>query len=328
MGVLSIGEIIALLLYHYYYDRMSRTARLRISFLYFLFAWLSLFVINGIIDFMLTPGLRLAGNRDNFWDGFFNPTYWPSLFFRSFICFTFAGLFGYVTTVFLEDREFRQKMVGYCTKWLLYPLIGPDPIAAAWYFYSVPADVRQVTFQMNKLTGMWVDFLLVATVLIFLLGVLMSASKSLSIQRLAVVLLVPIGLMWMGGFEYTREISRKPYVLFGYMYSNSILKSDVDRINSEGILKLAKWSAVKEVDTGKPVAGRPRNLQPGVHGLPYDQRPAERHSSQDRAVGLPGPDRPAIRAGQNAGLHAAVPGHIRRKKPRWRRTSGTMRPGP
>ena len=151
-----------------------------------------------------------------------------------------------MTTVFLEDREFRQRMVGYCTRWLLYPLIGLIP-AAAWYFYAVPAEVRQVSFQMNKLTGMWVDFLLVATVLIFLLGVMMSASKSLSVQRLAVVLLIPIGLMWMGGFEYTREISRKPYVLFGYMYSNSILKSDVDKINSEGVLKLAKWSAVKEV---------------------------------------------------------------------------------
>lgn len=252
--VFFIGEIIALLLYYYYFDRMDRKSRLRISFLYFFFAWMSLFVINGIIDFMLTPGDWLA--TGTFVDGFFNPTYWPSLFFRSFISFTFAGLFGYVTTVFLSDPGFRNRIKNYCTKWLLYPLIGLVP-SAAWYFYAVPSDVRTVAFEMNKLTGMWVDFMVWATVLIFLLGIVMSASRSLGVQRLAVVLLIPIGLMWMGGFEYTREISRKPYVLFGYMYSNSILKADAEKINSEGVLKHAKWTTVSEVTSDNMLeAGR------------------------------------------------------------------------
>ncbi len=252
--VFFLGEIVALLLYHYRYDSMDRKARLRIGFLYFLFAWLSMVVINGIVGFMLTPGDWLETH--NFWDGFFNPTYWPSLMFRSSIAFTFAGLFGYVTTLFLEDSAFRQRMVSYCTKWLLYPLLGLIP-AAAWYFYSVPADVRAVAFEMNKLTGMWVHYLIAATVAIFLLGVLMSASKSLTVQRLAVVLLVPIGLVWMSGFEYTREISRKPYVLFGHMYSNSILKTDAEKINAEGVLKLARWSAIDSVtDQNRVEAGR------------------------------------------------------------------------
>ncbi len=252
--VFFLGEIVALLLYHYRYDSMSRKARLRISFLYFLFAWLSMVVINGIIGFMLTPGAWLETH--SFWDGFLNPTYWPSLFFRTSIAFTFAGLFGYVTTLFLEDKAFRRQMVSYCTKWLLYPLLGLVP-AAAWYFYAVPEDVRVVAFQMNKLTGMWVDYMLWATVAIFLLGILMSASRSIIVQRLAVVLLVPIGLVWMGGFEYTREISRKPYVLFGHMYSNSIPVADADRINAEGALALARWSAIDHVtDRNRVEAGR------------------------------------------------------------------------
>jgi mono/diheme cytochrome c family protein len=252
--VFFLGEIVALLLYHYRYDSMSRKARLRISFLYFLFAWLSMVVINGIIGFMLTPGAWLETH--SFWDGFFNPTYWPSLFFRTSIAFTFAGLFGYITTLFLEDKAFRRQMVSYCTKWLLYPLLGLIP-AAAWYFYAVPEDVRAVAFEMNKLTGMWIDYLVWATVAIFLLGVLMSASRSIAVQHLAVVLLVPIGLVWMGGFEYTREISRKPYVLFGHMYSNSIPVADAEKINNEGLLTLARWSAVDRVtDQNRLEAGR------------------------------------------------------------------------
>jgi len=253
--VFFLGEIVSLLIYHYKFDSLGRTARLRISFLYFLFAWLSLFVINGIIDFMLTPGGWLASG--NFWDGFFNPTYFPSLFFRSFICFTFAGLFGYVTTVFLAEEAFRRRMLVYCTKWLLWPVAGLVP-SALWYFYAVPPAVRDVAFGQNAATTLpLLDKLYLTTALFFLFGILLSVMKSRSVQKLAAFLLLPIGLVWMGAFEYTREISRKPFVIYGYMYSNSILKADVQKLDSEGFLANARWTAVREVtDNNRLEAGR------------------------------------------------------------------------
>jgi len=252
--VFFLGEIIALLVYHYHFERLGRKQRLTIAFLYALFAWLSLFVINGIIDFMLTPGGWLESG--NFWDGFFNPTYWPSLFFRSFIAFTFAGLFGYLTTVFLEDAKFRASMLWYCTKWLLLPMLGLIP-SAIWYYYAVPESMREINFLINRETVYFYNLMLVCSVLIFIFGILLSVLKNRSFQRAASFLLVPVGLLWMGGFEYTRETARKPYVIAGYMYSNSILRSDVEKLNRDGVLKHARWTAVREVAAGNKLeAGR------------------------------------------------------------------------
>ncbi|MCJ7809923.1 MAG: cytochrome ubiquinol oxidase subunit I, partial [Desulfobulbaceae bacterium] len=231
--VFFLGEIVALLIYYYFFDTMSRKIRLRISFLYFLFAWLSLFAITGIVDFMLTPGLWLQ-SRD-FWDGFFNPTFWPSLFFRSFMAFTLAGLFGCLTTVFLEDRNLRKTLLRYCTKWLLFPLIGLVP-SAFWYMRAVPPGIREEAFQMNRAMPAFLDTLLAMTLVLFLLGIVLSVMKARFLQKAAAFLLVPVGLFWIGSFEYSRENARRPFLIVDYLYSNSIRVSEVEKLNREGIL--------------------------------------------------------------------------------------------
>ena len=87
-----VVEILAALLYYYGWKRMSPADHMTLGWIYFVFAWLSLFVINGILTFMLTPGTWLA--TGNFWDGFFNPTFWPSLVLRSAIAVMLAGLYA------------------------------------------------------------------------------------------------------------------------------------------------------------------------------------------------------------------------------------------
>ncbi len=54
--VFFLIEIISLFIYYYTFDRLSKRNHLIIGWIYFGAAWMSLFVINGIIDFMLTPG--------------------------------------------------------------------------------------------------------------------------------------------------------------------------------------------------------------------------------------------------------------------------------
>jgi len=49
-----------------------------------------------------------------------------------------------------------------------------------------------------------------------------------------------IGLAWIGGFEYMREYARKPYVIYEYMYSSSIMVSDEERLNKERIIKICE----------------------------------------------------------------------------------------
>ncbi len=63
--VCFLGEIVALFIYFYTFGRMRDREHQIIGWFYFVFAWLSLFLINGIIGFMLTPGGWLE--TGNFW---------------------------------------------------------------------------------------------------------------------------------------------------------------------------------------------------------------------------------------------------------------------
>jgi len=242
--VFFLGEIIALLIYHYTFERLKPHQRLLMAFLYFLFAWLSLFVINGIIAFMLTPG-RWLETRD-FWHGFFNPSFFPSLLFRTFTATMLAGMFAYVTVVFLQAGPFRLKMMRYSTKWMLLSYIGLIP-SAAWYFYAIPAEARITAFSLNSETIPFLITFLVTSGIIVLFGLFFTLKVAPGIQKVLVFLLIGIGLAWIGGFEYMREIARKPWIIYNHMYSNSILREDMKRLNGEGTLQNAKWSLIRTV---------------------------------------------------------------------------------
>ncbi|MBN1338512.1 MAG: c-type cytochrome [Bacteroidales bacterium] len=243
--VFFIGEIVALLVYHYRFEKMNSKHRLQVAFLYFLFAWLSMVIINGILAFMLTPGKWL--DTGYFWHGFFNPTYFSSLLFRTAAATMIAGLFGYVTVVFLNESEFRRKMLRYCTKWLLFP-VPVIILAGIWYYYSVPDSIRFTTFSLNAQSQLIVILFIITSVLVFVTGAFFSLKMNPKYQRVMVFVFLLTGLGWYGSFEYMREYARKPYIIHSYMYSTSVLKNDVEMLNSEGMLAHAKWTEIKEIN--------------------------------------------------------------------------------
>ncbi len=242
--VFFVGEIVALLIYHYKFDQLSRKHRLQIAFFYFLFAWLSLVVINGILSFMLTPGAWLE--TKGFWDGFFNPGYFQSLIARTFIAIMIAGLFGLITAVYQKDTDFRSLMMRYSAKWVVFPVIG-IVVFSYLYYLSVP-DVNVVAnFLLNPQTGLFVNLIVASTILVALLGMFFFVRSNVSIQKFMIFVIILIGFLWMGSFEYIREIARKPYIISNFMFSTSIKTEDVDKLNKDGVLAHAKWSSIKEI---------------------------------------------------------------------------------
>ena len=103
------GEIAALLVYYYGFDRLDARRHMLVGWLYFAFAFLSLFVVNGIVGFMLTPGEWPVSL--NFWDGLFNPTFWPGVVLRTVLGLLLAGLFGFATALGIPDEEARETML-------------------------------------------------------------------------------------------------------------------------------------------------------------------------------------------------------------------------
>jgi mono/diheme cytochrome c family protein len=252
--VFFLVEIVALFVYFYTFGKMDDRTHQTIGWIYFGAAWMSLFLINGIIDFMLTPGSWVSNN--DFWSGFFNPTFWPSLFFRSFMSFMLAGCYGFLTATFLEDDTTRYRMIRYSGTWALISLILSVP-AGWWYLTALPSPAARLvsgaspTIKRAVMTGAF-SLAVLAGVLIALILL----NPKARIRSLIVIVMIA-AMGYMGAFEWTREAARRPYVINEVMYSNGILKKDVERINQEGFLKNAKWVQNKEVTQANQLeAGR------------------------------------------------------------------------
>jgi mono/diheme cytochrome c family protein len=238
-------EIVAIFIYFYTFNKIEDKAHLIVGWLYAIFALISLVLINGIISFMLTPGDFYE--TKNFWDGFFNPSFWSSMCFRITIALVLAGIFGFVTSVFIKDTKFREKMVQYCAKWLLFPFIFMV-LFAWWYFSSLP-DVPKAMIlgrspELITATKLFVFILPV----LFITGLIMAIRMPQNVKKPMAFVILLIGLVYMGSFEWIREAGRRPYLIPGYMYSNSIIVENEAKINKQGLLKTAKWVKHKEIN--------------------------------------------------------------------------------
>ena len=74
-------EIVAGYMFLRFGGRLPDRVRLRLLATYSVAACFSLFWVNGILAWQLTPGTWLASG--DVWAGFFNPSFWPSLLFRT-----------------------------------------------------------------------------------------------------------------------------------------------------------------------------------------------------------------------------------------------------
>jgi len=231
-------EIISIFIYYYTFDRLSKRDHLIIGWIYFGAAWLSLFVINGIIDFMLTPGTWVANN--NFWSGFFNPTFWPALFFRTFFSIIIAGLFGFMTASFLKNKELRSTMLRYSAKWLLVPFVL-FLVSSWWYRAVLPSEIEIIIFQKMPQLRPFITLFMVCSGLIILGGLIMAIRMPSGLSRTMAAVMLVIGLLYFGAFEFLREGGRRPYIIYDYMYSNTILKKDLELVRETGVLNSAKW---------------------------------------------------------------------------------------
>ena len=241
-------EIAAAIIYAKTWDTLSARDHQIIGWIYFVAAWMSLFVINGILTFMLTPGKWLEGH--SLMDGFFNPTYWPSLLARSAAAVVLAGLFAFIT---LPKEGARNEVARMAAKWMVAGAVVM-PVALWWYAAKLPLFAHLslgmgVTSVTHALRG-GVGFSLLALVLALVCG----AWKPEWMRPPVVVVLVLCGIGMVGAGEYLREYLRKPWAVNTLVYANDVRAGEVAAITANGVLKTAKF--LPHADATSPAYGR------------------------------------------------------------------------
>ncbi len=234
-------EVAAALVYVGTWDRFSRRTHVAVGWIYFLAAYLSLVVINGIITFMLTPGRWIETRA--FWDGFFNPTYWPSLLLRTGVALLLAGAYGWVVAAWMPDASGRRDLVRYLAAW---GIAGAALSLAGlgWWQARIPADARALIFPAGALLRQTYLVGLAALALVSILLVWAGFLFPRTFGVAAALAAILLSGLHLGAYERIREGSRKPFVIYGYMYSNGVRVDEVDRLNHQGILSKAHWAGV------------------------------------------------------------------------------------
>jgi len=241
--VFFIVEIVAALVYYATWSKVSKRTHLTLGWIYFVAAYLSLVVINGIITFMLTPGRWLETRA--FWDGFFNPTYWPSLVLRTGITLLMAG--GFMALVVARSGgDARPRLA----RWLGGFMVAGALVSYGgyrWWEAALPGSVRALfagdapalkTLADTRSFALWA---LTAT-LVLSLAVLLLLPRALARLGPALVLLIAAAAFF-GGYERLREGVRKPFLIHDFMFSNGVRVDEIDLLNRQGILSKARWAA-------------------------------------------------------------------------------------
>jgi len=243
-----VAELATAFAYYYTWDRISKEQHLKLARLYMAFSIMTLVIINGILTFMLTPGKWI---QSHYWfDGVFNPTYFPSLMIRILIMMAIAGMYALVTSSRIKEPHFRKFMVHYCATWLI-PVFLLGPVAVFWFFTQLPQPTVNTILTGIQSSGVG-NFSILARALY--LSLILSGTTVLFAFfgpylnpqgftfRIAILFMV-CGLAATGTTEWMREMLRKPFVIYSYLYPNGIHKDDIPKITEEGFLKDSRWTA-------------------------------------------------------------------------------------
>jgi mono/diheme cytochrome c family protein len=216
-----------------YGPRLTDRARLALLGLYTFAAWMSLFWINGILSFQLTPGTWLETRA--LWDGFFNPTFFPSLLYRTVAALVVAALVAMVLINLAPGftREQREELV-HRAAWLMAPMVLM-PVLGVWFLAAMPADSREWVTGGSIAMTMMLTIAVGASALVGGYALLGLLRQRLYINGATASVLCVLAFAATGGGEFVREGVRKPYTMRELLYSNAVKPDEVAALRLRGL---------------------------------------------------------------------------------------------
>lgn len=237
-------EVVAGYCFYRYHDQLSDRVCLTLLILYAFAAWMSLFWINGILSWQLTPGRWLTSH--SIIDGFLNPGFWPSLLFRTIVCMTLSALIGCVVVNVIPNlsREQRQELINKAAH-LMIPMLAM-PVLGAWYLFSMPDDSR--SWVLGGSPAMMLFFMISVGASLAIGGYALIGLwlQKLYINGATASLLLLLAFGATAGGEFVREGSRKPYTVRHVLYSNGIRPEEVADLRVRGCVTDDPFPVVHE----------------------------------------------------------------------------------
>ncbi|MFN7311111.1 MAG: cytochrome ubiquinol oxidase subunit I [Vampirovibrionales bacterium] len=252
-------ELATFLAYYYTWNKLDRKTHLKLAWIYIGISYFTLFAINGILTFMLNSG-GWDFTKGNIGDAFFNPSFWPALGLRMFIMMALAGIYAFFTLSREKtmDADVKAYLLKYSAKWLL-PAVILGPLFVIAYLFTLPEPTQQVI--INGLSTIGVGNFSIMAKAIFmtmvfavgLFGMVLAGPylNPRAFNTTFAVMLLAAGFGFMFTEEWSREMMRKPYVVYNYMYSNGLRKFEVDKVNKDGFFNHHKFAGA-ELTTLKP----------------------------------------------------------------------------
>jgi len=225
-------EIVSGYVFYRYARELGDRARMTLLVLYSIAAWFSLFWINGILSWQLTPG-QWTQTHD-VWSGFFNPSFWPSLAYRTISSLTIASLAACVVINTMTDQatESRRKLIHQAALGLVPMVLMPA--LGVWYLAVIPPDSRLWVFGGSAAMTMFMGIAVAASLLIGAYAIVGLVGQRLYINGATATLLCALALGATAGGEFVREGVRKPFTIREYLYSNSIKPEEVAALRKIG----------------------------------------------------------------------------------------------
>lgn len=239
-------EIVSGYAFYRYGRYLDDRARQILLVLYTVGAWFSLFWINGILTWQLTPGTWLETHR--VWAGFFNAGFWPSLGYRTIAALSIAALVGMLVVNIMPGmaREQRESLVHrlavLLTPMVLMPLLG------WWYVATMPPDSRAWATGGSVAITMFLSIAAGMSAIVGVYSLVALWYGQLYVNGATSALLLVLALGATGGGEFVREGVRKPFTIRETLYSNGILRTEAAGLRQTGLSALPLLFPLREAN--------------------------------------------------------------------------------
>ncbi|MFZ1125913.1 MAG: hypothetical protein WAN59_12310 [Candidatus Baltobacteraceae bacterium] len=289
-------EVIGVYALVYLIGKIDAKTHLKLTWSFALASWATMWLIVGILSFMMWPGNETWYQTGSTSDAFYNLNFFAQLGLRTGSMFVLAAVVGLIVASRLEDRALRADVTRFLTRiglaaWLVALLMFP------YYLQTLPANARVMlhAFLLPQYAPA-----LAAVVVVTFAYLLFALLQPLRVGTpLAIVAFLFVAVVGVWPDERMRESMRKPYVAGQYIYGNQIIARDVpgkgiigevDTVAKYGLLKVDPFvpDRLRTInDANRLEAGRLlttiacancHSLEPGA---PLRNLPDKFHRAQD-----------------------------------------------